>query len=154
MKLLNLASLVAVVLSISLLFTACSKSDSNNNTSKTKTQLISQASWKFSAATVNGADVSSLIQACQKDNTLMFSATGGTGTLDEGTTKCNASDPQTTSFTWSFTNNEGTLHVSQVFFTGGSTDFTIVSLTETQLVVSQMINVSGTTQTAVVTFVH
>ena len=152
MKRLNLVALLG--LSMSLLFSACSKSDSNSNASKTKTQLLTQASWKFSGATVNGADVSSLISPCQKDNILTFSATGGTGTLDEGATKCNASDPQTTPFTWSFTNNEATLHVSAVFFTGGSNDFTIVSLTDTQLVVSQQINVSGTMQTAVVTFVH
>ena len=151
MKHLNLAAFVVV--SISLLFAACSKSDSNNAT-KTKTQLITQASWKFSTATVNGTDVSSLINSCQKDNVLTFSATGGTGTLDEGPTKCNGSDPQTQNFTWSFTNNEGTLHVSTVFFTGGSSDFTIVSLTDTQLVLSQIINISGTMQTAVVTFIH
>jgi lipocalin-like protein len=151
MKRLNLASFV--VLSISLLFVACSKSDSNNN-SKTKTQLITQASWKFSAASVNGADVSSLITPCQKDNILTFSATGGTGTLDEGAMKCNAGDPQTTPFTWSFTNNETILHVSTIFFTGGSSDFTIVSLTETQLIVSQIVNIAGTMQTAVITFIH
>jgi hypothetical protein len=151
MKRLNLAALV--VLSMSLFFAACSKSDSNNTT-KTKTQLITQASWKFSIATVNGTDVSSLINSCQKDNVLTFSATGGTGTLDEGPTKCNSGDPQTTPFTWSFTNNESTLHVSQVFFTGGSSDFTIVSLTDTQLVVSQIVNVAGTMQTAVITFMH
>jgi len=151
MKRLNLASFV--VFSISLLFVACSKSDSNNN-SKTKTQLITQASWKFSAASVNGADVSSLITPCQKDNILTFSATGGTGTLDEGAMKCNAGDPQTTPFTWSFTNNETILHVSTIFFTGGSSDFTIVSLTETQLVVSQIVNIAGTMQTAVITFIH
>jgi len=152
MKRLNLVA--SVVLSMSLLFAACSKSDSNNNTSKTKTQLISQASWKFSSATVNGTDISSLINSCQKDNILTFSATGGTGTLDEGATKCSAGDPQTNPFTWSFTNNESTLHVSQVFFTGGSSDFTIVSLTDAQLVVSQVVNVSGTMQTAVITFIH
>jgi hypothetical protein len=151
MKRLHLAALV--VLSMSLFFAACSKSD-DSSTPKTKTQLITQASWKFSNAKVNGADVSSLIQTCQKDNILTFSSTGGSGTLDEGPVKCSGSDPQTTPFTWSFTNNEGTLHVSQVFFTGGSSDFTIVSLTETELVVSQDINISGTTQTAVVTFIH
>jgi lipocalin-like protein len=151
MKRLQLSALVLLL--VSLLFAGCSKSDSNN-TQKTKTQLITQASWKFSTATVNGTDVSSLIQSCQKDNILTFSATGGTGTMDEGALKCNVSDPQTTNFTWSFANNETTLHVSQVFFTGGSSDFTIVSLTDTQLVVSQMINIAGSIQTAVVTFVH
>jgi hypothetical protein len=151
MKRLNLV--VFVALSISVLFAACSKSDSNN-TPKTKTQLLTQASWKFSTATVGGTDVSSVLNSCQKDNILTFSATGGTGTLDEGATKCSVSDPQTQNFTWSFTNNEGTLHVSQVFFTGGSSDFTIVSLTDTQLVVSQVVSVAGSMQTAVITFIH
>lgn len=151
MKRLKLSALV--VLSVSLLFAACSKSDSNS-APKTKTQLITQASWKFSTATVGGTDVSSLIQSCQKDNVLTFSATGGTGTLDEGPTKCNSGDAQTQPFTWSFTNNESTLHVSQVFFTGGSSDFTIVSLTDTQFVVSQIVNIAGSMQTAVITFIH
>jgi lipocalin-like protein len=150
MKLLNLVA--SLVLSACIILAACSKSDSNN--SKTKTQLITQASWKFSSATVNGTDVSSLIQSCQKDNILTFSATGGTGTLDEGPTKCNSGDPQTQNFTWSFTNNETILHVSTIFFTGGSSDFTIVSLTETQLMVSQIVNIAGSMQTAVVTFIH
>ena len=151
MKRLNLAAFL--VLSMSVFFGACSKSDSSTPP-KTKTQLLTQASWKFSNAKVNGADVSSLIQACQKDNILTFSSTGGSGTLDEGPSKCNSTDPQTTPFTWSFMTNETVLHVSTVFFTGGSSDFTIVSLTETELVVSQNINISGTTQTAVVTFIH
>jgi lipocalin-like protein len=151
MKHLSLA--VFVVSSMCLFFVACSKSDSNN-TSKSKTQLLTQGSWKFSVATVNGTDVSSLIQSCQKDNVLTFSATGGTGTLDEGPTKCNSGDQQTQNFTWSFTNNETVLHVSTIFFTGGSSDFTIVSLTETQLMVSQIVNIAGSMQTAVVTFVH
>jgi hypothetical protein len=41
-----------------------------------------------------------------------------------------------------------------VLFTGGSSDFTLVSLSETQLVVSQNIMVSGSSQNAVVTFIH
>jgi hypothetical protein len=50
--------------------------------------------------------------------------------------------------------NETILHVSTVLFTGGSSDFTIVALSETQLVLSQVITVGGSPQNAVVTFVH
>ena len=149
MKRLNLVAFL--VTSLILISSACSKS--NSSTTKTKTDLIIQGSWKFSSITVNGIDVSSLIQACQKDNVLTFSS-NGSGTLDEGATKCSSSDPQTDPFTWSFTNNEMTLHVSTVFFTGGSNDFTIVALSDSQLVLSQMVNVSGTSQTATVTFIH
>ena len=120
---------------------------------KTKTELITQASWKFDNAKVGGNDVSAFLQTCQKDNILYFSA-NGTGTVDEGATKCNSGDPQTNPFTWSFLSNETMLHVSATFFSGGSGDITLITLTETQLVGSQLITVNGSSQTAVVTFIH
>ncbi len=127
---------------------------SNNFTvNGTKTYFITRATWKFSGATVSGLDVSALLQTCQKDNILTFT-TGGTGTNDEGATKCNAGDPQTNPFTWSFQSGETQLQVSSAFFTGGSGTFTIVSLTSTQMILSQQITLSGIPQTVVVTFIH
>ncbi len=144
-------TLLAALFLLSFSFTACKKSDTP--VPKTKTELLASGTWKFSNAKVGGSDVSSFLQACQKDNTITFAA-GGTGTADEGATKCNASDPQSTSITWNFASGETILHVNTILFTGGSNDFTLVSLSETELVVSQNITVSGTTQNAVVTFVH
>ena len=118
-----------------------------------KTYFLTLNTWKFDNAKVGGTDVSALIQTCQKDNVLTFSS-NGSGTLDEGATKCNSADPQATPFTWSLVANETVLHVSTVIFTGGSTEFTVVALTDSQLVLSQQINLSGTTQTAVVTYIH
>ena len=143
-----------LILAVSTIFIlgSCSKS-SDNSSPKTKTELLTQASWKFKGATVGGVDVSGLLQACQKDNIYTFAA-GGTGTYDEGPTKCGTSDPQTVSFTWNFSDNEATLNVSQALIAGGGNKFSIVSLTETQLVVSQNITFSGMSQTAVVTFEH
>ncbi|MBS1920258.1 MAG: lipocalin family protein [Bacteroidetes bacterium] len=138
---------------LATMFQACKKSSSSSTPSKTKTDLLTQASWKFSTATVGGADVSSLLQSCQKDNILTFQSNGN-GSLDEGPTKCNSGDPQTNPFTWTFQSSETMIHVSAVLFTGGSSDFTLVSLTETQLVLSQNITLGGTTQNAVVTFIH
>jgi len=142
---------LTLLLLVPALFFGCKKS--KNDTPKTKTDLITQASWKFDNATVGGFDVSSFLQTCQKDNTITLAA-NGSGVVDEGATKCNASDPQTVNFSWNFASNETVLHVSTILFTGGSSDFNIVTLTETQLVVSQNITVSGTTQNAVVTFKH
>jgi hypothetical protein len=150
MKRLNL--IISIILSATIFFTACSKS-SDNSTAKTKTQLITQSSWKFDNAKVSGIDVSGALQTCQKDNIYVFASTN-TGTLDEGAARCNQSDPQTIPFNWNFTNNEGTLHISTVLFSGGGNDFAIESLTEIQLVLSQDITVSGTMQHAVVTFKH
>ena len=143
---------ILAFLSTITLFTACKK-DSNNNKPKTNTDLLVQSSWKFDNATVGGIDVSSQIQGCQKDNTITFAA-GGTGTLDEGATKCNSGDPQSSPYTWNFATNETVLHVSATLFTGGSSDFNIVTLNETQLVLSQNIEIAGTSQNAIMSFKH
>ncbi|HZI53324.1 MAG TPA: lipocalin family protein [Chitinophagaceae bacterium] len=146
--------LSVIILSL-LMFanTSCSKDDDDNPAPKTKTELITAGTWKFSDAKVNGASVASFLQTCQKDNILSFLA-AGTGTAAEGATKCNASDPDSNPFDWSFQTNETVLFVSTPFFTGGSTTFTIVSLTETQLVLSQTITLSGIPQNAEITFIH
>ncbi len=136
-----------------ILLASCEKEKTAPAVSKTKTQLVSQSTWKFSDAAVGGSDVSAFLQICQKDNILTFISTG-TGNINEGTTKCNMADPQTNPFTWNFASNETVLHISTILFTGGSSDFTIVTLSETHLVASQMITISGTSQTAVVTFIH
>ncbi len=141
------------ILLAGLLAVSCNKDDDPAPVPKTKTQLITQSTWKFSAATVGGLDVSSFLQACQKDNIITF-ASNGTGTLDEGPAKCNAPDPQTNPFTWSFQNGETQLFISTTLFAGGSTLFNLVTLSETQLIISQNITVSGSSQTAVITFVH
>jgi len=146
-------SWASLLILIAILHVNCSKDDDSAPTAKTKTELITKASWKFSDAKVGGASVSAFLETCQKDNILTF-LSAGTGTADEGATKCDAADPQTNPFTWSFQTNETELFVSTPFFTGGSSTFTIVSLTETQLVVSQNITISGSTQNAVITFVH
>lgn len=144
--------LLAIYTLIMVAMPACDKDD-DDPPAKTKTELITASSWKFSSATVGGSDVSAFLQACQKNNTMLF-VTGGTGTVDEGATKCNAGDPQTTPFTWNFQDSETKLFVSSILFTGGSNLSTIVTLNETQLVLSQQITLGGTPQTAIVTFIH
>jgi len=131
--------------------TGCSKDD-DNPTPKTKTELLTMSTWKFSDATVGGNSVAAFLETCQKDNILTFLA-AGTGTAAEGASKCDPGDPDSSPFDWSFQTNETVLFVSTPFFTGGSSTFTIVSLTETQLVLSQTITI-GVPQTAEITFIH
>lgn len=135
-----------------LFIEGCSK-EKDQPPAKTNTQLLTQGTWKFSGATVGGSDVGPFLQTCQKDNILTFAA-AGTGILDEGPTKCNAGDPQTNSFTWNFQTNETVLFISATLFTGGSSTFNLVTLSETQLIVSQNVTVGGSPQNAVVTFIH
>lgn len=119
------------------IYSSCHKSDYTAPPAKTKTELLTQGTWKFSSATANGTDISNQappFDACRKDNIITFTAAGG-GNVNEGPTSC--SPPEGTTFTWNFTTNETILHISAVLFPGGQNDFTLVSISETALVVSQ-----------------
>jgi len=144
---------IFVLTAFTVVFVSCKKSNDGNG--KTKTELLTQASWKFDKATASGfGDISSQLPSCKKDDIITFSS-NNTGVADEGATKCNTGDPQATNFNWNFLSNETVLHLSVVLFSGGSSDFNIVSLTETNLVLSQVMNVSPFGNTTVeVTFKH
>lgn len=142
-QLFPLTILAAVTMAV---LPACSKED-NFASSETKTELLVKTSWKFEKAEASPVgDISSELEACQTDNLLIFlaasaSSTSGTGTLDEGPTKCDPSDLQSSSFDWELTNNGTVLRSSVPLFSGSSTDFTIVSLTSTNLVLSQQMTI-------------
>jgi hypothetical protein len=148
----RLKSILIISFSSTFLFSACSKSD-DNPSPKTKTELLTQGSWKFDHATAGGTDISNMSQlTCYKDNVMTFS-TNFTGTITEGANVCTS--PAPANFTWSFQNNETTLRFSFTLFQGGSSDFTIVSLTEANLVLSQQMTIAPLPPTTVeVTFKH
>ena len=144
--------LTSSIIVLAFLFITGCKKDSNPAPAKTKTQLISQSPWKFDHATASGIDISSSVQACFKDNIATFTSAGSM-TLDEGTTVCSPSYAGT--YTWTFQSSETILHLSAPIFTGGSNDFTLVSVNETNLVVSQVMTVAPNPPTTVeVTFKH
>lgn len=138
----------------------CSKEKSKG---ENKTDTISQSSWKYQSATVdqdnNGTGdfpvPPGTFQTCETDNLITFKK-DGTGTIDEGPTKCNAADPQTISFTWNFSSNETVLNINTPLLAGVGGDFKIIALTDTQLVLSKLITVPGFPApiTVIVTFVH
>jgi hypothetical protein len=143
-------ALIAIAI---IILPGCGKDKEDPPPQKTKTELLTTGTWKFSSVTWGGAPASQYLQACQTDNTAVFAA-AGTGTLDEGATKCSAGDPQSRPFTWNFQTNESILFISATLFTGGNSTFNLVSLTENQLVVSQNVTFGSVTQLAVFTFVH
>ena len=144
MKVLSLLSFLSAV----LILGSCQKDDSNDPTTKTKTELITLKAWKYNDAKIdadnNGtgdqAIPAGVIEACQTYNNITF-ATSGSGTIDEGPTKCDAGDPQSIPFTWSFKSNETIINFSSPLFAGFGGDFKIISLTETELIISQQVSV-------------
>jgi Ulp1 family protease len=148
----HIASFVLFACIISISF-SCKKKD-NVVVPKTKTELLTQSTWKFKNATFGGTDVSTLLQTCQKDNIVTFLKTG-LGSLSEGATKCTSTDPDTIPFIWNFQSSETMLFISAILFTGGSNSFNVVSLTETDLTLSQDIVIGiPPARTIVVNFIH
>ncbi|MDX1955082.1 MAG: lipocalin family protein [Chitinophagaceae bacterium] len=119
---------------------------------KTRTELLASGAWKLQSATANGSDVTSQVPTCNKDNETTFQS-NGTGNLLEKANVCSPSNE--TNFTWSFQNNETELALSAQLIPSGSGNFTIVTLTETTLVLSQASTlIPGPPITIVGTFVH
>ena len=140
-------------------FFACKKKDSDSSGSN-KTTLATQQSWKFNNAGAdpdkNGTidlDISSQIPACVTDNSISFS-TNGSGVVDEGTNKCNTSDPQTLPFTWSFASNETMININGSAIAGKGGQFKIISLTSTQFTLSKDTVLLGTQTAFIVNLKH
>ena len=146
----NKLILATVLCFATLFFTNCNK---NDNPPPSNTDHITRSPWKFDKAMSGGADISGFVNACYKDNIITFLANGN-GTLDEGTTKCNSSDPQSVNFTWNFTNNGTTLNVTGGIFVGQSGAFTVITLNETQMVLQGTVSTPSGPVTGQIYFKH
>jgi hypothetical protein len=115
-----------------LIISSCDKKD--DPPAKTNTQLITQGTWTFQSAFAGSTDISNQdppFKACRKDNIITFTAAGG-GTVAEGAISCSPPEPVT--FTWSFMTGETILHVNTPLYPGTGNDFTVISISETLLV--------------------
>jgi hypothetical protein len=154
---------VLALLSIGFVIYGCNKDDNDDNSTddiKAKVQLMTSATWKYDTAAISDKDgnptmalPSGIIESCDKDNTITFKS-DSTGVLNEGTTKCNSGDPQTTNFKWWFKEKGTVLYTPDNIF--GSTSFTgdfkVVELTTTRLRITKEVTVSPYPTTNVVLY--
>jgi Lipocalin-like domain len=148
------SSFLPILAVCTLLILSCGKDNPDPVPAKTKTELITSSSWKFQSASAAGTDISSTSQlACFVDNEITFSS-NLTGTINEATVVCSPSTAGP--FTWSFQASETILQLSTALFPGGSSSFTIVSLNETNMVLSQNVVIppSSSPIAVSVTFKH
>jgi Lipocalin-like domain len=143
--------LPAILFTLAFSFTACDKDDTPAN-QKSKEELIAQGTWKYKSASTSGAPYTGFA-TCQTDNVLDFNS-NGTGVVDEGSTKCNLADPQTIPYTWSLINGKTEIQLSNSLFTDTGTTLTLVSVTETQLVVSVGVATPGPVILVQIIFEH
>jgi hypothetical protein len=148
-----------VVASIFVLSSCEKKSDETKST----TEYLTAGNWKVTGMTVDpGFEFSGIIitdiyknlmEDCTKDDLIKFNI-DGTVTDDEGATKCDPDDPQTTDDgTWTLTNDDKTI---TIMYPGEDpAPATIVSINGSTLVVSAPLDMDfglGTTgYTATVT---
>lgn len=130
----------------------------------TKTDNISASSWTYENAGIdndrNGTiDVPlssiapSLVQSCKIDNMLTFKK-DNTGTVDEGATRCNVTDPQTSAFNWNFADNETNLVVSNNIFALLNGKSKILALTSTNFSLTRDTVIAATSVALVVNLKH
>jgi outer membrane lipoprotein-sorting protein len=112
--------------------------------------------WKLSADTYSPAydyfgngtkitDAYPLYVDCQKDDVTTFK-TNSEGEFNEGASKCDVADPQSTPFLWTLKDNNTTLNISAL------ADFKIVSIDATTLKLSTTFDENSVTYTETFTF--
>jgi hypothetical protein len=140
---------------------SCQKSSGGDSTKKTKTELLTASTWKFDHAgldldnngTIDSPLPGGVLQPCDTDGSLTFKS-NGTGTGDEGPTKCNPANPQTASFTWALNSNETVINFSGVLFGGLTGDTKLISVTASQLTLEKDVTSAGITVNVVVVLKH
>lgn len=133
---------------------SCKKDDE-----KTTTELMTHSDgWIIVAATVSppivdpttGTSISdfyAFMDDCDKDD-VMYLKTDGTYIQDEGSTKCDPSDPQTTTGTWSLSADGKTMTID-------SDTYTLISVSKSEMKVSTQLDLgTGTTYTITMTLEH
>ena len=133
----NKKSILSVLLFSLLIVTGCKEQDTPvvPTPAPTKTALISASPWITTAITISPAldlggiiisDLYALSDACDNDNLAIYK-NDGTGTYDEGASKCDDLDPQTSAFNWAFNADETQL------IEDGQTIYTINELSATSM---------------------
>lgn len=129
------------------LLIACNKKSDPPVNQPSKTDHISASAWTYENAGIdndkNGtidlplsAIAPTFIPACLIDNKISFNR-NNSGSVDEGPSKCNATDPQTSNFSWNFADNEANLNISNNVFALLNGKSKIVSLTATNFTLSK-----------------
>ena len=152
----QLASLL-ILIAATLTAISCKKADVKSK-QKTKTELLTEGTWKKTGLTSNPAydwygdgyyatDILSIMDVCELDDFDTYRS-DGTGDTNAGSMRCNQSDPQAWPFTWALTDNETKL----VF--NGINKLNLVELTETTLKFSTTFEENGITYIQVETYSH
>ncbi len=154
MKALSIKAFVAM---LSLLATFNMTSCKDDDVQPDQTQLLTGGNWKLTAFTSDPAfewfgtpvtNIYAQLPACIKDDLTTFKPSG-TVNFDEGPSKCDPNDPQTTSGTWALSADETVLSVTS---DGETESWEIEDLKKDTFQANYKVTQEGVTYTFTVTF--
>lgn len=142
-----------------LVLGACKKSD-DAAPSPSRADLLTAKTWRLSAQTTTATPIGgpatttddfAALSACERDNFFKFNPDKAL-LVDEGPTRCKASLPQTTTFTWALNADQTKLLVTSPGKTTPETDDIIELSASTLHIRTTTTTSSGTTKTQDITF--
>ncbi|HAV26517.1 MAG TPA: hypothetical protein DCX01_10105 [Bacteroidetes bacterium] len=143
-----------------LAFQGCKEDEGTTTapaTTKTKTELLTLSPWILTGLTVNPGiddgdgniitDFYAESDACDNDDEEVFKA-DGTGSYNEGATKCDPNDEQELgTFMWSF-------NTGQTILTQDGDPLTLSELTASKMMQTEIYTEDGVTYTFTYTYTH
>jgi len=153
----QLATLLLVITGAATALSCKKDDDKNDSTAKTKTELLTSGTWKYTSCIIEPAydyygdgnsvtDIFGIMKTCEKDDFETYK-TNGTWEYNEGPTKCDPSYPQIFSEPWSFAAGETKLFV-------GTVECTILELTATTFKLRYSFEDAGVIYTEEDTYEH
>lgn len=132
----GITKVVLVLLATTVLLSSCKKEEENNpepTNQKSFTEIIAAKGWKLTAATLNGNDIFTALDSCEKDDIYYF-LIDGTYIKDEGEKKCRTTNPQFLKSTWKFIDDNTKIDVNNGEIA------TIIKLAETEMILSRVLS--------------
>ncbi len=131
-----------------ILLFSCQKEQ--ENTDNSKKELLTSAAWKLVSFKVTVGSVTEEVfdtfEPCSTDGLMTFQP-DNTVLLNEGPTKCEPDDPQITTTTWSFSDNETELTIDGEIGT-------IIVLNEAELQINRTVVAENVQEKRLITFRH
>jgi hypothetical protein len=145
MKAINKITLSLQLIGLGITFVSCKKETPTPTPAPTKTELLTGENWMLTSYVIDNVELNGQFTSCQQDNLTIFNA-NNTITIDEGPTKCDPLDPQTSDGgAWSF-------NPTETLITLNSSEYELEILNSTTLKIKNTVVGGGMTIISTITF--
>ena len=145
MKAINKITSALLALGLGITVVSCKKETPTPTPAPTKTELLTGGNWMVTSYVIDNVEIYVQIASCQQDNLTIFN-TNNTITRDEGPTKCDPLDPQTSDGgVWSF-------NPTETLITLNGSEYELEVLNSTTLKIKNTAQVGGVTSISTIIF--